>query len=115
MGACPCPRCLILKDLIPNLGMPRDRQLRTSQQRKNDISWQVKISSARDLIYKQNYAVDSTAVEKILKEQSLVPISVCARSSCIWFELMSSKNAFAERLGLLDDVRFGESKFDRCV
>lgn len=32
-----------------------------------------KIDTARDIIYHRNYAVDSSAVEAVLQEQSLVP------------------------------------------
>lgn len=79
-GGCPCPRCLIPKARIQNLGMVRDRQQRSTLQRLDDQGRQYKIEKARHLIYERNYAVDSSAVNKLLKAESLVPTSVrCTR------------------------------------
>lgn len=80
-GGCPCPRCLIPKVWIQNLGMVRDRQQRLTLQRLDDQGRQYKIAKARHLIYKHNYAVDSSAVDKLLKPESLVPTSV----RCTWY------------------------------
>jgi len=35
------------------------------------------IQAAREAIYLKNYAVDSDVVEKLLREESLVPTAVC--------------------------------------
>ena len=35
-----------------------------------------KVETARDIIYRQNVAINGVAVEVLLKEQSLVPTSV---------------------------------------
>jgi|SRR5882762_1498976 hypothetical protein len=78
MGYCPCPRCLIPKDRIRNLGMARDRQQRLTLARVDDETKRFVIANSRRLIYERNYAVDSSALERILKDQSLVPTSVSA-------------------------------------
>lgn len=44
--------------------------------RVDDESRRSLVSKARDIIYRKNYAVDTDAVEKILKSQSLVPTLV---------------------------------------
>ncbi|KAF8834488.1 hypothetical protein BDN67DRAFT_992660 [Paxillus ammoniavirescens] len=63
LGGCPCPHCLIPKD-------------------HDTVEQQKKIISARDLIYGQQYVVDTAQVEALLKAESLVPV----------------QNAFSEKL-----------------
>jgi len=70
---------MILMSHIPNLGMARDRQQRSTLKRSDNIHRQAKVNSARKLIYEQNYTVGSTAVEKLLKDESLVPTSVYSK------------------------------------
>lgn len=76
MAKCPCPRCLIPKNHAHQLGTKRDQRQRISLARVDDLSYRVKISNAREIIYKQNRTVDSVYVERILKPQSLVPTEV---------------------------------------
>jgi hypothetical protein len=57
------------------MGMPQDRQQRETLER-NDDRRRVMVSTARSLIYEQDYGVGSTAVEALLKPQSWVPTSV---------------------------------------
>jgi hypothetical protein len=61
---------------IQNLGMKRDMQQRVSLRRIDDEIRQNKVSSAREIIYEKNYAVDTEHVEMLLKAQSLVPTAV---------------------------------------
>ena len=75
LGGCPCPRCLIPKDRIQNMGMFRDRLQRETLER-NDERRGAMVNAARSLIYEKNFAVGSAAVERILKQQSWVPTSV---------------------------------------
>jgi glutamate 5-kinase len=58
------------------MGMARDMRQRVTLARVDDDAKRRKVEIAHDIIYKQNYAVDSAAVEAILKEESLVPASV---------------------------------------
>ncbi len=76
MGNCPCPRCLIPKDRTDLLGTKRDQKQRISLARVDDLSFKTKISSSREIIYKNKHPVDSVLVQRILKPQSLVPIEV---------------------------------------
>ncbi|KAJ3508461.1 hypothetical protein NMY22_g16610 [Coprinellus aureogranulatus] len=69
-------------DGVPAMGLPNDRQIRSSLLRVDNAERQAKISQARKLIYLQNYSVNSKKVEAILKPTSLVP----------------TQNAFSERL-----------------
>lgn len=61
--------------------MTRDRQQRSTLARVDNEDRKFKIAAARRLIYEKNYAVDSRALEKLLKDESLVPTSV--RAMCI--------------------------------
>jgi hypothetical protein len=61
---------------IQNLGMLRDIKQRETLARVDDEARRRKVETARDIVYERNYAVDSTAVEALLKEESLVPTSV---------------------------------------
>ncbi|KAH7904506.1 hypothetical protein BJ138DRAFT_1019068 [Hygrophoropsis aurantiaca] len=81
-GACPCPRCLIPLSRLRNLGMARDKKERKTLARKDDAPRQNAIAIARTHIYNTDHQVNSTAVERLLKPQSLVP----------------SKNAFSTKL-----------------
>jgi hypothetical protein len=60
--------------------MPQDMTRRISLARTDDLGRRGKVSTARKLIYEKNYAVDSAAVERLLKPQSLVPASVSIHS-----------------------------------
>jgi hypothetical protein len=57
------------------MGMSLDRQQRATLERDNERK-RVMVSSARKLIYEDNYAVSSAPVERLLKPQSWVPTSV---------------------------------------
>jgi hypothetical protein len=76
MGKHPCPRCLIPKERLHNLGKARDRQQRSTLCRNRDSRLLSRISAARVLIYEKNYVLDGVAVKCLLDEHSLVPISV---------------------------------------
>ncbi|TEB18673.1 hypothetical protein FA13DRAFT_1719668 [Coprinellus micaceus] len=85
-GGCPCARCLVSADSIPQMGTPGDCEVRTVQKRADDDKKKQRVKKARDLIYgKKNYAVDSAKVEDLLKPTSLTPAT----------------NAFSQRLSAL--------------
>ena len=76
LGRCPCPRCLILLDRVPNMGMRRDMAQRMSLARVDNLERRSRIKAARDIIYVKNYRTDSKAVEDLLQKDSLVPTAV---------------------------------------
>ena len=76
MGGCPCPRCLIPKDSTDLVGTKQDKKKREMLARVDDPSRRAKVESARHLIYKQNWAVDSKPVQRLLQPESLVPTEV---------------------------------------
>lgn len=90
LGDCPCPRCLTPIQLAHKFGTPEDKEMRRQEARVDDKNRQTTISKARKLIYGKigvkknaNYGVNSTAVEKLLKKQSLVPTEVCFSSKTL--------------------------------
>jgi hypothetical protein len=107
-GTCLCPRCLIPRNRVQNLGMTLDMKQRQTLARVDDESRTRLIERAREIIYRKNYAVDTDAVEAILKEQSLVPTLVCSENALSMHYLIFSpfQGAFTEKLG-----RFGFDHF----
>lgn len=76
MGGFPCPRCLVPMDRMDLIGTRRDEKQRLTLERVDTASYRAKITGARQLIYENNLAVDSAAVERLLKPESLVPTDV---------------------------------------
>ncbi|KIJ58044.1 hypothetical protein HYDPIDRAFT_34551 [Hydnomerulius pinastri MD-312] len=73
LGVCPCPRCLIPKDHVPNIGSERDMLQRQILARSDTEEKRRKVAAARRLIYENQYVVDTPQVEELLKDESLVP------------------------------------------
>jgi hypothetical protein len=76
MGRCPCPRCKILKEDIPNLGTPADVTVRVEDIRRDNATRREKVAEARKFIYEGGYVVNSNKVDDLLKPESLVPTEV---------------------------------------
>ncbi|GJJ11230.1 hypothetical protein Clacol_005462 [Clathrus columnatus] len=72
-GLSPCPRCLIVKNDISQMGTYKDMQNRKSNKRQDTLIRQNHIHKARELIYKKGTPIQSQMVESLLKERSLVP------------------------------------------
>ena len=74
LGHCPCPRCLI--PMEHNMGMPRDMTQRKSLVCIDNVQQRSRVKAAHEAIYVKNSAIDSMAVQNLLKEDSLVPTAV---------------------------------------
>jgi hypothetical protein len=59
------------------MGKHRDIAQRVTLARTDDADRRYRVAIARDLIYEKNYAVDSTAVKRLLGKGSFVPTVVC--------------------------------------
>ena len=77
-GNYPCPRCLIPKSGLAMMGGKRDLSARDSQKRLDDDVHKSDIWTAWNQIHKNNYAVNSAAVDNILIGRSLFPTIVRA-------------------------------------
>lgn len=86
LGLSPCPRCLVKKEDICKLGTDQDSRARERLRRIDDDARNRKVDTARGLIYDSHKAVDSVPVDRILKEDSLVPTQVC--STAVLSDLM---------------------------
>lgn len=75
LGICPCPRCLIKREHIHDLGTAVDRR-RRAKLRKCDKVYRSSIESARKIIYELGYVVNSKAVDRILGSESFTPTRV---------------------------------------
>ena len=86
LGRCPCPRCLILLDHVPNMGMHRDMAQCMSLAQINNPEWCSHIKAAREIIYVKGFKTDSKAVEDLLQQDSLVPtaVNVCFLLWACW-------------------------------
>ena len=76
LGLCPCPHCFIPLSRVHHIGMRRDMTQRVSLARIDDAQRQVKVTTARRLIYEKQHRINSAAIENLLKEESWVPTLV---------------------------------------
>ena len=72
-GLCPCPRCLVPKWKLDQLGVFADTRNRVSKARKYD---EESVYKARRLIYEHGIAINGAAVQRELKATSSVPTLV---------------------------------------
>lgn len=77
-GLCPCPRCLVPKDKIPDVGKVYDDRRRITASRIDSTARKFDIDAARIFIYEKGHSVKSAAVERILRDKSHVPTTVCS-------------------------------------
>ena len=77
LGTCPCPRCLIPKAHTHLFATESDLRQRILLFRSDTAQRCEKVMSACKLIYERHYAVDTSHVEELLKDESLVPTTVC--------------------------------------
>jgi hypothetical protein len=75
---CPCPRCCTPLSSFHKLGTAADMRRRVKLARVDNFSRQNSVFAARKLIYHNHQQVTSAAVDRLLKETSLVPNIVCA-------------------------------------
>jgi hypothetical protein len=78
LGRCHCPRCEAKLEDAPKMGQKQDMQKRINHPRVDDLDRRDRVERARNLIYEQNYAVNSNKVKDLLYKDSLVPTNVCA-------------------------------------
>lgn len=72
-----CPRCLIRKDQVHELGTKRDMDRRMLLCRTDSAERRRLIKKVRKMIFKKGYSVSSKAIDDLLGDTSSVPIRVC--------------------------------------
>lgn len=85
MGDFPCPRCLVPKENLKDMGTKEDMLNRINNRRVDDTNRRSKIDKARKFIYGKTkpLAVNGQKVEGLLKSESLVPTLASEGSACI--------------------------------
>lgn len=78
LGGCPCPRCTIAKEKIPQMGGKLDMRNRQNpiNIRADSSKLQRLIAMARGWIFELGYRITGAQVERVLKPASLVPTRV---------------------------------------
>ena len=103
MGTCPCPRCLIKKEYIKGLGTKVDRQRRAKLRECNE-RYRAQVETAREIIYKKGYAVNSKAVNSVIGSESFTPTHVSRlapiKMSAILITLQSTFVSALDKFGL---------------
>ena len=74
----PCPRCLVKKDQIDDMGNKLDARRRKKERVDND-DIKMRVNMTREWIFTRGYGVLSNAVQRKLAPMSLVPTRVCAQ------------------------------------
>ncbi|KAJ2933285.1 hypothetical protein H1R20_g3796, partial [Candolleomyces eurysporus] len=74
LGDCPCPRCLVSKDNLDQLGTEADFQTREGQARRDDNARRELVQSALSKIFHEGISLSGKAVDDLLKPQSLQPV-----------------------------------------
>ena len=77
MGKCPCPRCTVPKDKIPDIGMQRDDARRARETRVDDHVFRYNSGKAYPAVHEQGKPLRGVDVETVLGTNSYVPTKVC--------------------------------------
>ena len=89
-------------DRVPNMGMHQDLSQHVSLVQVDDVNQRSRLDAAHMAIYEKNNPVDSAAVEKLLKQDSLVPTVVSVSFwPAAYVDIYLCQNAFSEKLLLL--------------
>jgi hypothetical protein len=99
LGNHPCPRCLVHKSQIGELGTKRDDERRVKQARIDNEHRQHDVDLARSFMFTRGDGPTSTAVENVLDAESRVPtrVSVFSSSNFIIINNIQFKNTFSQR------------------
>ncbi|KAJ7141091.1 hypothetical protein C8R44DRAFT_604743 [Mycena epipterygia] len=76
LGRCPCPRCLVTKDKLDQVGNLRDDKARVTTERVDNEQHRSYVEIARNWIYRKAMAIKSKKVEDLLFPKSWVPTAV---------------------------------------
>jgi len=76
LGKCPCPRCLVTKADIPDMGSQSDMATRLNNTRISNHNLREKVKKGRRLIFKHGASINGVRVKKLLDDESLVPTHV---------------------------------------
>lgn len=99
-GGCPCPRCLVQKSEIADMGSKRDMSRRADPRyMRSDTNFlRRKIELVRKWIFEKGIILNGTAVEGLLFAESLVPTRVSVPPSAVCHKslILLLQNAFSK-------------------
>ncbi|KAJ6538578.1 hypothetical protein B0H10DRAFT_2254637 [Mycena sp. CBHHK59/15] len=72
LGQCPCPRCLVTKDRLDQIGTIRDAKICVNSRRVDDEGYRAYVRYARDWIYRSGRSIRSKKVETLLAPNFLL-------------------------------------------
>ena len=78
-GLCPCPRCLVPKSKLYQMGTKHDIKFRLKNVRSYLFDY---VQAARNVIYKSAAAITGTVVNRLLKAMSSVP-TIVSKNLCL--------------------------------
>ena len=76
LGNWPCPRCLVHKSEIQDLGTKRDINRRETKKRIDDDRRRMLVETARDMIYVDGVRPGADAISNLLASRAVVPTQV---------------------------------------
>jgi uncharacterized protein (DUF3084 family) len=76
LAQCPCPRCLVPKAKVGDLGTKADRRRRDRDARQDSHGQRSKIKMVRDWLYVQGTNIASVFVRRVLGPESLTATKV---------------------------------------
>jgi hypothetical protein len=76
LGNLPCPRCLVHKSEIHELGTKRDFKRRETKIRVDDDRRRMLVETAREMLYEKGVRPSAKAISNLLASRSLTPTRV---------------------------------------
>jgi hypothetical protein len=98
-------------DRVPNMGMRRDLSQRVSLVRVDDVHRRSRLEAAHEAIYEHNNTVDGAAIERLLKDNSLLPTTV----SVPFFDMRPMLMFTCSRMRFLRNCHHSSSICSPCL
>ena len=87
LGNFPCPRCLVHKSEIQDLGTKRDLTRRETKKRLDDDRRRMLVETARDMLYVDGIRPGAKAISNLLASRALIPTKVSSLTTIADFRL----------------------------
>jgi hypothetical protein len=113
LGNWPCPRCLVHKSEIQDLGTKRDINRRETKRRVDDDRRRMLVETARDMIYIDGVRPGADAISKLLASRAVIPTRVS--TSVKLQALATSYKIFPCRMHFQNVFRNSDLTFTQCL
>jgi hypothetical protein len=113
LGNWPCPRCLVHKSEIQDLGTKRDINRRETKRRVDDDRRRMLVETARDMIYVDGVRPGAKAISNLLESRVVTPTRV---STSVKLQIpVTLYLIFLCRMHFLNAFRNTDSTFIQCL